>query len=312
MQVWIRLRSQVQHRFYTKMASNLPHLPEVERLSPACIRILAGNPNKFTLQGTNTYLVGTGRSRILIDTGEGRPSWIAALTRTLRQEDATVSDVILTHWHGDHVGGVADVLGQVNGDARVHKKQNPPAPAAGGQLDIQDGQVFRTEGSSLTAVYSPGHTTDHMALVFNEEDAMFTGDNVLGHGTSVFENLTDYVRSLGRMQTMFRGRAYPGHGLVIEDGPAKIQEYISHRQQREDQVLQTLRSGNDKDASNLGASSLLGMTTKELVKIIYSDVRKELHPAAEAGVYQILTKLSQEQKVALDGDRWLLRARSPL
>ncbi|TLS23741.1 uncharacterized protein PpBr36_06665 [Pyricularia pennisetigena] len=292
------------------MALELPHLPEVERLSPACFRILGGNPGKFTLQGTNTYLVGTGRGRILIDTGEGRLSWITALTRTLREENATVTDVILTHWHPDHVGGVKDVLAQVNADARVHKKHRP-SPDNDRELDIQDGDVFRADGVSLTAVYSPGHTTDHMALLLQEEDAMFTGDNVLGHGTSVYEDLGEYIRSLGKMQRLFRGRAYPGHGPVIENGPAKIQEYISHRQQREEQVLQTLQS-TTKDATDSGAESSRGLTAGELVKIIYSDVREELHPAAEKGVRQILGKLQQEQKVLPYGDRWLVRARSPL
>ncbi|TLD33789.1 hypothetical protein PspLS_01223 [Pyricularia sp. CBS 133598] len=289
------------------MATPLPHLPEVERLSPACVRILGGNPGKFTLQGTNTYLVGTGRRRILIDTGEGRSSWITALTRTLREDDATVTDVILTHWHPDHVGGVKDVLAQVNADARVHKKHRP-SHADDRELDIQDGDVFQADGASLRAVHSPGHTTDHIALVLQEEDAMFTGDNVLGHGTSVYEDLGDYMRSLGKMQPLFRGRAYPGHGPVIDNGPAKIQEYIFHRQQREDQVLQTLQS-TTKDASD---DTSRGMTAGELVKIIYSDIREELHPAAEKGVRQILGKLQQEQKVLPYGDRWLVRARSPL
>ncbi|EHA50072.1 lactamase [Pyricularia oryzae 70-15] len=285
------------------MATQLPHLPEVERLSPACVRILGGNPGKFTLQGTNTYLVGTGRGRILVDTGEGRSSWITALTRALREEDATVTDVILTHWHPDHVGGVKDVLAHVNADARVHKKHRP-SHDDDQELDIQDGDVFRADGASLTAVHSPGHTTDHIALVLQEEDAMFTGDNVLGHGTSVYEDLGDYMRSLGKMQPLFRGRAYPGHGPVIDNGPAKIQEYIFHRQQREDQVLQTLQS-TTKDASDPGADNSRGLTSGELVKIIYSDVREELHPAAEKGVRQILGKLQQEQKVLPYGDKWL-------
>ncbi len=69
-----------------------------------------GNPGKFTLQGTNTYLLGTGPSRILIDTGEGRPSWIAALKKTLEAEKATVTSALITHWHGDHTGGISHLL----------------------------------------------------------------------------------------------------------------------------------------------------------------------------------------------------------
>src|SRR4051794_18544446 len=93
-----------------KMATPLPPLPEIDRLTPGCIRILGGNPDKFALQGTNTYLLGTGPRRLLIDTGEGKPSWIAALTKVLREEGASVQAALLTHWHHDHVGGVGNLV----------------------------------------------------------------------------------------------------------------------------------------------------------------------------------------------------------
>lgn len=80
-----------------------------------------------------------------------------------------------------------------------------------GQNPIYDGQIFETEGAKLRAFHCPGHTTDHMAFVLEEENAMFTGDNVLGHGTAVFEDLAVYLDSLSRMQEQFHGRAYPGH-----------------------------------------------------------------------------------------------------
>ncbi|UKZ76045.1 hypothetical protein TrVFT333_003741 [Trichoderma virens FT-333] len=92
------------------MAAALVNLPMVQRLSPRCIRILGGNPGKFTLQGTNTYLLGTGHFRILIDTGEGRPVWIQALKETLAQENATVKLAVISHWHHDHTGGIADLV----------------------------------------------------------------------------------------------------------------------------------------------------------------------------------------------------------
>lgn len=82
---------------------------------------------------------------------------------------------------------------------------------ASGQSPIHDGQIFEAEGAKLRAFHCPGHTTDHMAFILEEEDAMFTGDNVLGHGTAVFEDLTVYLDSLSRMRGQFHGRAYPGH-----------------------------------------------------------------------------------------------------
>ncbi|TPX09579.1 uncharacterized protein E0L32_009180 [Thyridium curvatum] len=301
------------------MAAQLVPLPEVERLSPRCIRILGGNPGKFTLQGTNTYLVGTGRRRLLIDTAEGKPAWIDAVRRTLAEEGASVSAALITHWHPDHVGGIGDLLA-LSPDTKIYKCQADADADAGAvagaggstMADIADGQVFEAEGASLTAVHTPGHTVDHMAFVLREEDAMFTGDNVLGQGTAVFEELAVYLRSLARMKPLFKGRAYPGHGPVLEDGPAKIAEYIHHRAQREEQVLATLQSQRDGEA---GAEVANGgtWTAIELVRVIYRDVREDLHPAAERGLLQILDKLEKEGRVQrLDGGRWKLKSTSAL
>jgi endoribonuclease LACTB2 len=280
------------------MTTQLVNLPEVERLSSTCIRVLGGNPGKFALQGTNTYLLGTGPQRLLIDTGEGKPSWIAALRRTLEAEGAAIASAIITHWHHDHQGGI-EQLRQVWPGTKIYKSQIRPEPD---QLGIVDGQRFEVEGASLTAVHTPGHTVDHMVFLLAEEDAMFTGDNVLGQGTAVFEDLATYLGSLERMKPLFKGRAYPGHGPVISDGPGKITEYIRHRRQREEQVIQTLRVKN----------SASGLTPMELVRVIYREVPEALYPAAAGGVVQILYKLQGEGKVSSHGDKWRLSDRSAL
>lgn len=279
------------------MAAQLVALPPVERLSPRVIRILGGNPGKFTLQGTNTYLVGTGRQRILIDTGEGRPVWIASLRETLAQENATVGSALLSHWHYDHVNGIKDLL-SFSPTTKLYK-HSPDA----NQSAIEDGQVFKADGATLRAAYTPGHTEDHTTFILEEEDAMFTADNVLGQGTAVFEDMSSYLSSLGRMKTKFRGRAYPGHGPVIENGPGKITEYMAHRRAREDQVLRTM--------GNRDAGALKSWTPLEVVKVVYADVREELHEAAARGVLQILEKLEKEGVIGRDGEqRWRVRADS--
>ncbi|TGJ86233.1 hypothetical protein E0Z10_g2552 [Xylaria hypoxylon] len=289
------------------MASQLVHLAEVERLSPACIRILGGNPGKFQLQGTNTYLVGTGPRRLLIDTGEGKPSWQSALKRVLDEEKAIVQFALLTHWHPDHTQGVPQLL-QLVPDAAVYKCA--PGP---GQLNIVDGQVFEVDGATLTAVHTPGHTTDHMAFVLKEEDALFTGDNVLGHGTAVFEDLGIYLLSLAKMEKLVSGRAYPGHGPVLPEARAKIAEYISHRHQRELQVIETLGYAKDTSPASGDAGTNSTWTPMELVKVIYRDVPEELHIPASYGVIQVLKKLLAEGKVVYDqGDRWRLKERPNL
>ncbi|KAF5495282.1 Lactamase-like protein nscB [Colletotrichum siamense] len=285
------------------MATKLVSLPEVDRLSPLCIRILGGNPGKFTLQGTNTYLLGRGSRRILIDTGEGLPSWIAAVKSTLEQEKATIETVLITHWHRDHQGGIQQLL-EMSPNSKIFKNQPEE-----GQSDIADEQKFAVDGVSLTAIFTPGHTVDHMAFVLEEEDAMFTADNVLGQGTAVFEDLATYLNSLEKMRHLFKGRAYPGHGPVIENGASKIMEYINHRKTREEQVIRTLRSKRNV-GSDGGPSD--AWTPMELVKVIYRDVPEELHVPASSGVIQILEKLEREDRVSQSGDRWTWRGHSSL
>lgn len=276
------------------MAVQLAALPEVERLSAAVIRILGGNPGKFTLQGTNTYLVGTGMRRLLVDTGEGRPSWIEALRRTLAQEKAVVDSVLITHWHLDHTLGIPAVR-ELFPSAPVYKRD-----ADHTQSEIADGQRFAVEGATLVATHTPGHTADHMAFRLEEEDALFAGDNVLGHGTAVFEDLAAYLASLDRMRGLFRGRAYPGHGPPLDDGPATILEYVQHRQKREAQVLEVLHSPNP-DPARHGAWGVM-----DLVRVIYKDVPEELHQPASGGVVQILRKLEGEGRVSCDRNMWKL------
>ncbi|KAK7521467.1 metallo-beta-lactamase domain protein [Phyllosticta citriasiana] len=284
------------------MATQLTALPEVERLSPRVIRILGGNPGKFTLQGTNTYLIGRGPHRLLVDTGEGKPAWQSALRSVLAAENASISDALLTHWHPDHVQGVPDLLALCP-SARIHKHQ----PASSSQwCDIHDGQTFTTDGATLRAFHCPGHTADHMAFVLDDEDAMFTGDNVLGAGTAVFEDLAAYMASLAGMAERCGGRAYPGHGPVVEDGRARIADYMHHRMEREAQVVQVLGSGDGVDGR--------GWTPMQIVKVIYKDVPENLHDAAQRGVVQVLEKLQKEERVRVvgNGPMWALCGRRNL
>jgi ribonuclease/clavin/mitogillin len=226
----------------------------------------------------------------------------------LQKENAVITKAIITHWHHDHQGGIKHLL-EFSPMTNIYK--NAPDD---GQLDIEDGQIFQVDGGSLRAVFSPGHTQDHMSLILEDEDAMFTGDNVLGHGTAVFENLSQYLDSLELMRGMFKGRAYPGHGSVIDDGPSKILEYIRHRQQREDQVVEVLKSSKSTPGLEAKGNKPDDWTSMEIVKIIYKDVPENLHLPANGGVVQVLHKLEKEEKVVQDSktERWRLKNRAAL
>lgn len=305
---WIK--KYLDYRIFLKsirtMTEPLPDLPAVERLSPRVVRILGGNPSKFTLQGTNTYLVGQGRKRILIDTGEGKPVWKESLRKVLGEEQAEVSTVLLTHWHGDHIGGISDLL-TLSPGAKIHKNQSSPSR---NQEDILHDQSFSVEGATLRAYHCPGHTVDHMALVLEEEDAMFTGDNVLGHGTAVFEDLAAYMASLEGMKDQFSGRAYPAHGAVIEDGPGKVREYIAHRQEREEQVLAVLRAEKGDGDGSEGSE---GWRSMAMVRVIYSEYPENLHGPAEGSLLQVLRKMELDGRVRRCGDgSWKLVERAAL
>lgn len=143
-----------------------------------------------------------------------------------------------------------------------------------------------------------------MSLILEEEDALFTGDNVLGHGTAVFEDLRTYLNSLEDMSKIATGRGYPGHGAVILNCPEKIREYIAHRAMREKEVIQVLGMAEEGK----------GMSVMEIVKVIYKDVPENLHLPASRGILQILEKLSGEGKVNLDEktDVWSLNRKAVL
>lgn len=165
---------------------------------------------------------------------QGLPRWATNITAYLDSHDIAISHVLLTHWHADHTGGVDD-LRQYDPGVAVHKRR--PGP---GQRAIADGQTFRTQGATLRAVATPGHAADHTCFVLAEEDALFTGDNVLGHGYSVAEDLGAYTRSLRRMAGLGCATGYPGHGAVVRDLPQAMARYIAQRDARERRVYAAL------------------------------------------------------------------------
>jgi hydrolase len=145
-------------------------------------------------------------------------------------------------------------------------------------LPLSDGQRLCTEGATLRVIFTPGHTVDHAAFYLEEEQALFSGDCVLGHGTTVFDDLGTYMASLRRLQGLGEGGAeggvkviYPGHGAVLRENPlAVIGAYIAHREYRERQILGVLagREGRREGGREGGKG---GLTPLQIVRTVYEE-----------------------------------------
>ncbi|KYM98490.1 PREDICTED: endoribonuclease LACTB2 isoform X2 [Cyphomyrmex costatus] len=289
--------------------TSLTKLPPIARLSNKVIRILGCNPGPMTLQGTNTYLVGTGRRRVLVDTGEAKTAddYIKLLDNVLNEENATIEHLVITHWHDDHIGGVEPVRNLVK---RLFPMEKQPTvwklPRSPNDKNISDleksiqwkslknDQIVEVEGAKLQIKYTPGHTSDHACLLLQDENILFSGDCILGESTTIFEDLHDYMLSLNKILEMQPKIIYPGHGPVLNDPLPHIQYYIKHRQQREKDILQILQQqGNDKS-----------ITEMDIVKLLYKDTPKNLWLPAAFAVKHHLYKLKKEGKVLQEEEGW--------
>jgi glyoxylase-like metal-dependent hydrolase (beta-lactamase superfamily II) len=194
--------------------------------------------------------------------------------------------VLLTHRHVDHLGGVAQVRELYPGlpvSKMIHRDAGLPEAID----DLRDGQTVEGDGVTLVPLHTPGHASDHLCYYLVEEKALFSGDVILSGSTSVIPpgdgDLADYMASLHRLQGLDVRRIYSAHGPVIEDGPARIAEYIEHRMLRERQILTALGDGL--------------ATIPVIVARIYADVDAKLHRVAAGSVESHLRKLLRDGRV---------------
>jgi glyoxylase-like metal-dependent hydrolase (beta-lactamase superfamily II) len=235
------------------------------------VRVLAPNPSVYTLEGTNTWIVGENPS-VVIDPGPDMPSHLDEVARA----PGRIAAILLTHEHEDHATG-APALSRMTGA--------PLLSFAGERL--HDDQELTFGDLSLFAFHVPGHTTDSVAFLEPESRALFTGDTVLGRGTSFIDppegDVAGYLRSLRRLRDLDAAVIYPGHGPAVFRVREKLDEYLHHRLERERQVLSALDD--------------VGRTAEELVPSIYAEYPKETWPLAARSVLAHLLKLGTEGRV---------------
>lgn len=239
--------------------------------------LLAPNPGPFTLDGTQTYLLG---ETAVLDPGPNIDSHVAAIHAAL----PNLRLILITHRHGDHAPAALP-LKQATGAMIIA----PP-----GVLDdnlvtrrVTGGETLHIEGTVIEVVATPGHTAEHVCYLTSDGD-LFTGDTILGFGTTAIfppdGHMGDYIRSLQTLRARNPRRIFPAHGPVRDDAVALIDEYIAHRLERERQVL---------DAHAAGAR-----TTADMRARIYPDLDERLHKAAEIQIEAHLIKLREEGRLS--------------
>jgi glyoxylase-like metal-dependent hydrolase (beta-lactamase superfamily II) len=296
---------------------------------PGVSRVVAKNPSKFTYRGTGTYIVGSGDVAV-IDPGPDLDSHRDALAMAL--EGSTVRAILITHCHADHSplaawlaaesGAPTIAYGPHAGaveewdigslpDGFGRGKPDPKADAGAGEPKVEESTdtsfvpdvavrtgdaVFATDGVAMSAVHTPGHTSNHTCFALRSESAgnvVFTGDHVMGWSTTVVSppdgNMGDYMNSLRMVAGRRDDVAIPTHGAPIA-GPGRfVGQLVEHRLERERQVLDAVRRGLN--------------TIPEMVTELYAAVRVELHRPAGASVLGHLMKLIEDGFVAASSEK---------
>jgi glyoxylase-like metal-dependent hydrolase (beta-lactamase superfamily II) len=244
--------------------------------------LTAQNPSPYTLTGTNTYVVGPAARAVVIDPGPSGAEHVARLHDHVAASGRRVGLILLTHGHSDH-GGAAEALAQATG-ATVRGWNTPQAP-------LQDGEAIALAGGALKVLHTPGHARDHVVFHWENEGVLFSGDLILGTGTVNVTppggSMTEYLRSLERVERLRLALIAPGHGPLIRLPHQRIKEYLAHRRRREQQVLELLTDGPQ--------------TVQALAAAIYPDLDPRLRRAAEGTVAAHLEKLVDEGRVRKAG-----------
>jgi glyoxylase-like metal-dependent hydrolase (beta-lactamase superfamily II) len=269
---------------------------QVERVSPSLIRVPLRTATLPPATRTNSYVLRDAGLWI-VDPGSSRRRQLKRLLEVLEREPEGIIGLrgyLVTHHHRDHWGGLRWLLRRRDAPVICHDET---------RLDL-DGAHFRPpawlaqRAPKTTLLHAPGHAADHLVVLTAERD-LVAGDVVAGVGTVVIDppdgSMADYFATLRRLLALSPRRIFPAHGPTIEDGPAKLREYLDHRTMREQQVLDGLRRSGPA-------------TPAQLVPHIYQDVPIWAHPLAARSVLAHLIKLRDEGRAQPDSAK-LTKAR---
>ncbi len=286
--------------------TGLPEKPwptgTAEQLDPLIRRVLAPNPSPYTYTGTQSYVVGAGDDVAVIDPGPNEPAHINAILTTVG--DARIAAIMCTHTHRDHSPAAAPLAERTGapivGCAPLVLKSD--RPRADESFDttyapdrvLEDGEQMTGTGWTLTAVHTPGHTSNHLCFALEESKALFTGDHVMGWSTSVVippdGDMGEYMKSLERLMGRDDAVYHAAHGAAITKPQQLVRGMIGHRRQRENQILR-----------------LMGEAARpipEFIPAMYKGLDERLIPAAEMSVEAHLIDLEKRGLAAQDGGVW--------
>jgi glyoxylase-like metal-dependent hydrolase (beta-lactamase superfamily II) len=256
---------------------------QAERVGLRIRRVIAKNPSPFTLYGTGTYIIGNGQVAV-VDPGPADPQHIQAIFDATRGE--TITHVLVTHTHTDHSPGCALVKKRVDAPTYAYgphgagKLEEGVPVEEGGDMDfvpdqlVRHGDIIQGGDWSVECVYTPGHTSNHMCYQLREDQALFTGDHVMGWSTSIISppdgDMAAYLASLelllGRDDKVY----WPTHGPRIEHPKELVRAFIEHRREREVQILECVGQGV--------------ATIRDMVPIMYTSTPEFMFPAAARSV----------------------------
>jgi glyoxylase-like metal-dependent hydrolase (beta-lactamase superfamily II) len=272
---------------------------KLEQLEPGIVRVLAHNPSAFTFYGTQTYLVGE-REVAFIDPGPDLPEHLDALEQAIGGRPVVA--IMCTHTHRDHSPAarpLADRTGApIIGCAPLALETVGPRADAAFDGDyapdrvLEDGETLTLDGKSITAVATPGHTSNHLCFAY--EGALFSGDHVMGWSTTVVVppdgDMAAYMQSLDKLRQRGDRVYYPAHGPAVEKPQQYVRHLVGHRMQREKQIL-TLVSEKPRPIPDIVGNAYPGLDPR-------------LTAAAAGSVYAHLLDLERRGLVERQEDEW--------